>query len=202
MNARDLVELKIALEFGSAPERDILLLAKNAESQPRLLVSHHRDGESMYFRSDVPPSTRERLRALGMTQALADQSAAIAILSRDAPVVNVWRVRWYTVERHPEPAEYAEVTFNNGRHILVRDGLTIAQAWDAQACPGAVEVEVETHPDFRRRGFARQVVASWAARALEDNRIAYYSHTVENDASAALARSLKLTWLSDEVEYQ
>jgi predicted GNAT family acetyltransferase len=94
------------------------------------------------------------------------------------------------------------VTYHDGRHILVRDGLTVAQAWDTRSSPGAVEVEVETHADHRRRGYARQVAAAWAARVLNEGKTAFYAHTVENEASAALARSLQLTWLSDEVEFQ
>jgi GNAT superfamily N-acetyltransferase len=202
MRAYNLVTLKIELEFGRGPVGDTLPpAAVKAEAHPRLLATRYPDGETMFFRHDVPPETRERLRALGVDRALSDRDAVTEVLSRDAPVLNTWHVCWYTVERRPQDNEFSDVTLHDGRYVVLRDGRIVAQAWDSWTNPDAAEVEVETHPAYRRRGYARQVVAAWAARVRDDGKIAYYSHTVENEGSRALARSLRLTWLSTEVEY-
>ena len=86
--------------------------------------------------------------------------------------------------------------------MIERDGVVAARAWTTADSARATEVEVETHPDFRRRGYARQVVAAWAADALASGKAVFYSHVSANDASRGVARSLGLTWLSDEVEYR
>jgi len=198
----DLVTLKIELEFGAAPRGETLPPSTtNADAQPRLLVSRFRDGEALFFRHDVPEPTRQSLRQLGVERSLTDEQVAAAILARDAPLRNIWGIRWYTVARLPDPREYAGVTTQDGRHVIVVDNQPVAWAWDTQSGPTAVEVEVETLPDHRRRGYARQVVAAWAARTLANGKIGFYSHLADNHPSAALARSLGLAWLSDEVEY-
>ena len=63
-------------------------------------------------------------------------------------------------------------------------------AWTSQESDQAAELAVETEPEYRRRGYARQVVAAWATHVLQENKVAFYSHEVDNTASEALARSL------------
>lgn len=202
MDAIDLVTLKLGLEFEVLPDGETLPPAtRNAEAQPRLLVSRHRDGDVLFFRHDVPATTRELLRALGPERALTDADAVTDILAANAPVTGIYRIAWYTIERIPNTSEYPDAERRDGRHVIVRDGQVVAQAWSTCDGPQAAEVEVETDTAYRRRGFARQVVASWAAEVLGQGRAAFYSHVRANDASAGVARSLGLTWLSDEVEY-
>lgn len=198
-----LVRLKLELEFGVAPDGDRLPPARsNPEGHPRLIVSRYPGGVARFFRHDVPEETRRRLLALGPEQAFADEAAVRAILEHDAPIANIWRVRWYVIERSPAAEEYPDVVLREGRHVILVDGEIAARARTDAESARAAEVGVETLPAYRRRGYARQVVASWSAATLRQGKVAYYSHTVENDGSAAVARSLGLTPLSDEVEYQ
>jgi hypothetical protein len=61
----------------------------------------------------------------------------------------------------------------------------------------AAEAWVETEPFFRRRGYARSVVAAWACSIRDQNKVAFYSHREDNGASAGVAASLRLVpWLS------
>lgn len=52
------------------------------------------------------------------------------------------------------------------------------------------EVAVETAPDFRRRGYARDVVSAAARYTLECGRLCLYVHDHDNRASAFVARTL------------
>jgi GNAT superfamily N-acetyltransferase len=202
MTTNDLIRLKLAIEFGVEPDGATLPPAVlNADGQPRLLVSRHSEGNALFFRHDVPAATRHRIRRLDPSS-LADDATLVAILATDAPVENIWRVRWYTLSVPPGPDSYPDVVMQDGRHVIVRDGITVAQAWTVAGDARASEVEVETHPDFRRRGYARQVVASWAAHELQHGKIVFYSHLLTNEASAGVTRSLGLDRLADEVEYQ
>jgi predicted GNAT family acetyltransferase len=199
VNADDLVRLRLEMEFGDAPLGETLPPATvNLDGQPRLVVSRHREGEAMFFRHDVPEETREQIRQIGVVRGLVDEEDVRRVLGH---VEHVWRVRWYTVDRKPEPEAYPDVVLRDGRHVVLIDGEVAAQAWTTAESSRAVEVEVETHPNFRRRGLAIQVVSAWSAAELGCGRVAFYSHVKENDASAGVARHLGLHWLSDEVEF-
>lgn len=202
MTIRELIELKIAMEFGAGPDGDTLPPATvKDEAQPRLLVSRHAEGSLIYFRHDLPAPIRAAVGGLDAQQLSDDEERVKAILAGDAPCERTWRIRWHTVERVPTPDEYPDVGRAGGRFIVMRDGVEAAAAWTAATNAEADEVEVETHPDFRRRGFGRQCVAAWAAATLHAGKVAFYSHRQDNHASAALARSLRLRHLSDDVEY-
>lgn len=198
-----LVRLKLAIEFGVRPDGETLPPpTRNVSGHPRLLASRFDGGEAMFFRHDVPEATRFLLRGLGVQRVMDDEPAVRAILNAGAPVEDVWRVRWYTLRDAPPPDASPDVTRQDGRFVILVDGVVVAQAWTVGGNAFAAEVEVETLPDFRRRGYARQVVAAWAADTLSHGRAVFYSHTVDNVASAGVSRSLGLIHLSDEVEYR
>ncbi|HEX5164875.1 MAG TPA: GNAT family N-acetyltransferase [Thermomicrobiales bacterium] len=202
MEPRELVDLKLAMEFGVAPEGETLPPARlNADGLPRLLVSRFAGGEAIYFRFDVDRRVRDELRALGTERLMTDESQVRSILDRTALVEKLYRVRWYTIERLPQPVEYPDATFQDGRYVVLVDGKVAAWAQTDAESPVAAEVSIETLEAYQRRGFARQVTAAWAAGVLSAGKVAYYSHLLHNTASQAVAASLGLTHLSDEVEY-
>ena len=58
--------------------------------------------------------------------------------------------------------------------------------------PEAHEAGVETLPDFRGKGYAKDVAAQWAQRVRAVGAIPLYSTSWENNASQAVARKLRL----------
>ena len=202
VDLRELIEMKLAMEFGVAPVGDTLPEAHaNDEWQPRLLVSRFGDEHALYFRFDVPDEVRAALSALGPTRLMRDEERVRSILARDAPVEEVYRIRWYTIERMPNPVEYLDVTILGDRHVVLVDGEVAAWARTDREDARAAEVSIETAAAYRRRGYARQVTASWAAYVLSAGKVAYYSHLLANAPSQAVAASLGLVHLSDEIEY-
>ena len=202
MDCRELVELKIAMEFGVGPVGNALRIATtNAEGQPRLLVSRFADFHAVYVRADLPESIRASLLALDPATLFDDEARVRAILERDQPIDKVYRIRWYTIEKMPSPIEYPDVTLRDGRHVIVIDGEVVAWAATDQEDDRSAEVSIETLEAHRQRGYARQVTASWAASALAHGKVAFYSHLLANAPSQAVATSLGLVHLSDEVEY-
>ena len=202
MNRRELVELKIAMEFGVAPDGDTLPPARlNADGQPRLLVSRFAGGDATYFRFDVEDGVRDELRTLGADRLTNDEAPVRLILDKTALVEKIYRLRWYTIERLPQPVEYPDVTFQEGRYVVLVDGEVAAWARTDAESPAAAEVSIETLAEYRRRGFARQVTAAWAADVLAAGKVAFYSHLAQNAPSQAVAASLGLVHLSDEIEY-
>ncbi|MDQ3547979.1 MAG: GNAT family N-acetyltransferase [Chloroflexota bacterium] len=202
MNRRILVELKLAMEFGAAPVGNTLPEARsNGDGQPRLLVSLFGDDHAVFFRFDVPADVRKDLSALGSTALMRDAERVTAILARDASCESIYRIRWYTIERLADPAEYPDVTFVDGRHVIIIDGEIVGWARTDCETEHAAEVSIETHEAFRRRGYARQLTAAWAAQVLSSGKVAFYSHLLGNAPSQAVAESLGLVHLSDEIEY-
>ncbi len=61
------------------------------------------------------------------------------------------------------------------------------------------EAWVCTDPQFRHRGLARQVVSAWARDMLGVGKVPFYSHKLENNASAALAKRLGLLPVFEEI---
>ncbi len=202
MDARALVALKMELEFGVGPVGDTLPLATNEQDdQPLVLVSRVGDEDLLYLRRDLPPSARRRLRELGATACFEDEQRTRAILAPVGPCRQIRRIRWYTAVRRPDPLEFSDVVQRGARLVIVADGQVVAWAGTDWENERAAEVSIETLAGYRRRGYARQVTAAWVAAVLDAGKVGFYSHRLTNDASRAVATSLGLAHLSDEVEY-
>jgi hypothetical protein len=61
------------------------------------------------------------------------------------------------------------------------------------------EAWVYTDPEHRRQGLAQKVVTAWANGLLSAGRVPFYSHKIQNDASANLAKRLGLKPLFEEI---
>lgn len=202
MNHRELVELKLAMEFGTEPVGDTLPPAiSNKDAAPRVLVSAFGNERHVYFRFDLPHAVRDELSLLEPDALMQDEDHVKAVLEQHAPCRKVYRIRWYTIESSLGPDAYPDVTIVDGKHVVIVDGKVVAWAKTDCEHPRAAEVSIETIPAFRRRGYARQVTLSWAASVLSGGKIAYYSHLLDNAPSQAVAEGLGLHHLSDEVEY-
>jgi GNAT superfamily N-acetyltransferase len=75
---------------------------------------------------------------------------------------------------------------------LVEGGRAVSVCRSARITAEAHEAGVETLPDFRGRGYAKEVVAEWARLVLAAGALPLYSTELENRASQAVARKLHL----------
>jgi ribosomal protein S18 acetylase RimI-like enzyme len=66
----------------------------------------------------------------------------------------------------------------------------VAWAWSQEKNEKAAELAVEVLPQYRRRGYGRQVASAWANHIIQQRLVAFYSHLHDNVPSQALARSL------------
>ncbi len=69
-------------------------------------------------------------------------------------------------------------------------GIIVAQAWTIRQISEAAEVAVEVMSDYRRKGYAKQCVASWVQWQFRQGRVPIYAHREGNVGSQALANSL------------
>jgi len=144
----------------------------------------------VFYRYDLPPDARRQIEALDPEVALKDHGTVRQILARYAPCDSVFAGKGYYFAHLPSPEEFPDAVFHNGCYVIQVGGEPVSWAWTANESEQAAELAVETAPEYRQRGYARQVVAAWATRVLGEGKVAFYSHEVGNAASEALAHSL------------
>ncbi len=71
--------------------------------------------------------------------------------------------------------------------VSARENGTCGEAW------------VYTAPEYRQQGFAQRVVNAWAGSVIRAGKVPFYSHKIENTASANLAGRLKLHPAFEEI---
>ena len=175
------------------------LPGENPDEIGRVKASLLTTGEYVaYFRDDLPPNQLERLRSMTPRQVYEDEEAVLAILGVTEPG---WRGRTSIFSSEFSTRDFELVSVRDGRFIVQIGTVRAAEAWASRATDQAAELAVETQPDFQRRGYGRQVCAAWANHALAAGRTAYYSHSVLNTASRALADNLGVQHFMDNVSY-
>jgi predicted GNAT family acetyltransferase len=83
-------------------------------------------------------------------------------------------------------------------YAIEEEGRIVSACVSSRQNNKCAEAWVFTDPNHRRKGFARQVVMTWAANLQRKGIIPFYSHAVENTNSANLAKRLNLLHVFDE----
>lgn len=177
----------------------------------RVYVARHDQGDSLFFRADVPMSTRKKLMRLPIADFFESPQRIQAILAEDEPVQEVHIGKsyrfpavipntWFSdvirlaqvdpaVVRRFDPD--LEVSTHAVFGVLVA-GEIVSACESSRENEFAGEAWVRTKEGFRQRGYARQVTAAWAAALKAQGIVPFYSHKWENLASQAVAQSLGL----------
>ncbi len=98
----------------------------------------------------------------------------------------------------PKVIAYGFNGMANEIYAIEEDGRLISACVSARQNKKCAEAWVFTDPNHRRKGFARQVVMSWAAHSQHNGIIPFYSHEIRNTSSANLAGKLNLLHIFDE----
>jgi GNAT superfamily N-acetyltransferase len=172
----------------------------NPDDMGRVLTVRLADGRYVaYFRDDLPDTLVAALSTFTTEQLYQEQDRVLGILGATRSVGSFLT---YFFSESPRQEDHALVIEREDRFFVEVDGVVTSEAWSSRSTDFAAELAVETRPEFRRRGYGRQVCAAWANRQLRAGRTAFYSHNAENVASAALARSLGVQHVFDIVSYE
>ena len=221
INARRLMQLHVeALFTCDDAGRLVVVNEPGGKAAPRFFLGRTADGNAWWFRHDVDARLVSDLDALCESLPTArefdaglDTAAPIlACLTRVGPVRKTWSGPAYRFPTDPSVHESAvRVTPDNATVLspyledwrndvasgvpmtaVLQDGKAVSVCGSVRITPRAHEAGVETHPDFRGRGYGARVVATWAKAVQEMARVPLYSTSWDNEPSRALAKKLGL----------
>jgi GNAT superfamily N-acetyltransferase len=200
MNPIDLIHLQITLEY-TLDDLGRLVPIPGLREQGLYIVYRYPGGYIPYFCHYLSEDLCDGLRNLGGEQAF------------EIPMAIEWMIQKYLpgkfggcfISEHlphrPEPSEFPLVVKRGEQLVVLVDDVPVCRAWSEHSNAQCAEVAVETHPEHRGKGYARQAVAAWAYDVIESGRVALYSYKMDNHASKALVRSLGAAWYADVVCY-
>jgi RimJ/RimL family protein N-acetyltransferase len=136
----------------------------------------------------------------------------LRLLEKHAPVRNMYTGPAYHFTEYPEPSRpLLAITETNAEMLwggfeelttelpawqpflaLVEEGRAVSVCRSVRITPAAHEAGVETLPEFRGKGYAKDVVAGWARAVRSLGAIPLYGTSWENAASQAVAKKLRL----------
>jgi hypothetical protein len=187
---------------------------------PRLFVGRTLRGDVVRFGAALPDALVDRLAALlarepparELTSGLTESEVLRSLLASHAPVTAEGGGPTYVFpDELAQPAETVPITSANASLVketfptlyrtlaevpvcmaVVRDGAAVSVCFSSRIGPRATEAEVETLPEFRGRGYAADVTASWGLALRSTGGIPLYTTSWENVASRGVARRLGL----------
>lgn len=192
-----------------------------ARPVPRFHLMRTAQGAFFRCQAGLPDEIVRRLEALCRQEPAARFSEPLpvhyepylAVLTEHAPIQKLWSGPAYRFLQ--EVAPQGETTFLTPQNAdllrdrmadwlpdvphrqpfvaVVKDGAAVSvcasvRITDAVHCAG-----VETHPDYRHRGYALAAVARWANAVRAQGATPFYSTSWENRASQRIAQHLKTT---------
>ena len=99
----------------------------------------------------------------------------------------------------PQVQEFGFGEFAGQVYVIERDGKVVSACVSTHENERCGEAWVCTDSQYRHHGLARQVVNAWAGDMLAAGKVPFYSHKIENVASAGLAKHLGLMPAFEEI---
>jgi GNAT acetyltransferase len=187
---------------------------------PRLFLGRTRAGNLWRFRADLPESLIEELEALCVDEPVGEEfhstprhiEAYVQLLETHAPVQNLVTGPAYHFAEYFEPSRTPlAITEANAEMLrggfeglvtelpdwqpflaIVEENRAVSVCRSVRITPEAHEAGVETLPEFRGKGYAKDVTAGWARVVRSMGAMPFYSTSWENTASQAVAKKLHL----------
>ncbi|MEH6675620.1 GNAT family N-acetyltransferase [Phenylobacterium sp.] len=185
---------------------------------PRFHLMRTAAGPILRGRADLPVDLLQRLQALSLeeppdqafTRLPAQSDQYLAVLAEHAPVEKIWAGPAFVLPPAQTPGldvvnidegarERLVGRFNDWLEdvahrrpfvAVIAEGAAAAICASVRISPTVHCAGVETHPDFRRRGYALAAVAGWAQAVRACGATPFYSTSWDNLASQRLAQRL------------
>jgi RimJ/RimL family protein N-acetyltransferase len=194
---------------------------KASAPAPRLFLGRTRLGNVWAFRADLPEILTQKLDSLCADEPLLNTDfdepprhleRYVWLLEKHAPLENMSTGPAYYFSENVVPSRHSIALTENDTKTLqggfeelvdelpawqpfvahIEEGRAVSVCRSVRITPEAHEAGVETLPEFRGKGYAKDVTAEWAQRVRSTGAIPLYSTSWKNSASQAVARKLHL----------
>ena len=153
-----------------------------------------------FYRWDLESKIQAQLQTIELQSIFLDDQDVRAILDQPESSREVFKGKSYIFPQI-NADEHSDVRASQGGCEIVIDDTVASRCESSRENEEAAEAWVYTHPQYRRRGFARQVTLAWAYHLQQQRKIPFYSHRIENTASERVARSLSLIQYIDDIGF-
>jgi GNAT superfamily N-acetyltransferase len=182
------------------------------EELPLMLLGYLANDELVtYYDQALPYDLQMELSAIGIKFPAVDP--LLAVLRSHAISFEVGHYKTYvfpiSATRVPEvlclSKEDARVQafgfdgFASEVYAIEQDGILVSACVSTRENEACGEAWVYTQPEYRKQGLAQKVVRAWAGSLLAAGKVPFYSHKIENSASASLAGKLGLQLVFEEI---
>jgi GNAT superfamily N-acetyltransferase len=203
MRSIDLIHHQISLEY-EIDLSGLLVPYPGSTEQALYIVYRYSQGYVPYFNHRLPPKVRQWLLKLGPKGAFVQPDEVIKLISEFYQPCNggddVFQSGY--IANLPVLDEIPIFTWERDAWVVKVNSRVVSKAISVRQNADSAEVYVETHPDFRNRGYGRQTVTAWARDILNSGRVPFYSYHLSNRASASLAGRTGVIRFADVVVYE
>ena len=214
MKPIDYLHLQMELE-GIKAENDncITRVSQDIVEFPLVLIACTSDEQQfVYFDSSLPLTLHNQLTVGGL-QSFKIESAVemfedfgissklghfkTYIFPDNFANVDVSSVRYFSQD-DPKIVAFGFNGLADKVYAIEQAGLILSACVSSRQNSKSAEAWVFTHPNYRRKGLAQQVVTAWAGSLQREGIIPFYSHNIENKNSGKFANKLNLIHVFDE----
>jgi GNAT superfamily N-acetyltransferase len=203
MRSIDLIHHQISLEY-ELDLNGLLVPFPGSTEQALYIVYRYSQGYVPYFNHRLPTKVRHWLLSIGPKQAFDQPGEVIKLISEFHQPCDggdeVFQSGYFSML--PELDELPVFTQERDTWVVKVNGRVVSKTISVRQNTECAEAYVETHPDFRNRGYGRQTVTAWARDILNSGRVPFYSYHLSNLASAALAGRLGVIRFANVVAYE
>lgn len=179
---------------------------------PRFFQGRTAEGNACWYRADLDGHLVDELAEACRADdapwsTRGDGTPYVTILQSHGVIRSAWAGPAYRFPESLPPIDAVSIAADNARLLnpymsewqedvaacqpfvaIVREGVAVSLCCSVRIGEAAHEAGVETHPEFRGRGYAVAAVTAWASAVRRVGAIPLYSTSWENEASMAVAR--------------
>jgi RimJ/RimL family protein N-acetyltransferase len=148
------------------------------------------------FQREVPnfDSLRNGLRSRGLSFEVGHYKTYVfpSRPARDAEVICF-------SSQDPNVKAFGFDGFAEKVYAIEQDGKIVSACVSTRENESCGEAWVYTDEAYRHQGFAQKAVNAWAESLMEQGKVPFYSHKIENLTSASLAKKLSLQSVFEEI---
>ena len=184
------------------------------EELPLMLIAKLASGELVTsYAEAIAPDLQEELSSIIVPSEFPKMDTLLDVLGSRDIHYEVGHYKTYVFPSRPtKDAEVACLSkhdpqvkafgfegFAENVYAIQRQGKVVSACVSARENEQCGEAWVYTDPAYRHQGFAQKVVNAWARDLIENKKVPFYSHKMENIASANLARKIGLQPVFEEI---